>query len=115
MSRGISVYFKQLSDTNNIYTYGYSGVSNKEYDKNDVLAFDGIIHIAYKALAEDDIATSIRSQNIWVEKECKYEWHESRVKDGDQSYGLFALKAVTKIIREYKSKGYMPLSGGYVS
>jgi|GEM_PF-1956158 len=103
MSRGISIYYKLLSSDKNKLRYGYSGADiNREYNKNSLLAYDGIIEITISALESKTAIEAIKDNDAAILKECKYEWHQPRLADGDRNLGFFAVKVISKIFRERK-------------
>lgn len=108
MSRGISIYFRLIRRTEDEVVYEYSGVDiNKKYDKNDILAYDGIIKIKIEDLKCSDVIDSIKSGSSRILKECKYEYHHKRLMDKESgvSYPFFAIKTISKIFRTYKNSG----------
>lgn len=103
MSRGISIYYKLISSDINKLTYGYSGADiNKEYDKGSLITYDGIIEIIISALESKTAIEAIKDNNVTILKECRYEWHQPRVSDGDRKLGFFAVRVISKIFSEYK-------------
>lgn len=103
MSRGISIYYKLLNSDENKLTYGYSGADiSKKYDKNSLLAYDGIIEITISALESKTSTEAIKDNTATILKECIYEWHQPRLTDGDRKIGFFAVNVISKIFREYK-------------
>lgn len=103
MSKGISIFYKLIELGKPKVIYGYSGANiNKEYDYNDLLDYDGLIEITIEGLKNKDLIEAINTGDIKILKECRYEWHEPRLINGDSSIGFFALKVLIKIFGNYK-------------
>lgn len=115
MSVGIEIYYKLLNAGKDVLLYGYSGANiNKEYNKKDLLLYDGLIEIDVYALENKGAAEAFRDNNIRILKECIYEYHHPRLTDGDETVGYFAIRTASKIFREFKENAQPPISGGVV-
>ena len=102
MSKGISIYYKLIGSDNDKLTYGYSGAdTNKEYDKESLLKYDGMIEISVSALKNKNINVAFADNDIKVLRECKYEWHQPRIINGEATVGLFAMKVAYTIFSEF--------------
>ncbi|HEY9059941.1 MAG TPA: hypothetical protein VIO64_05460 [Pseudobacteroides sp.] len=115
MSRGISIYYKLIKEDDLCVLYGYSGVDvNKEYDKDLLLKYDGVIEISKETLIKRDFLDAVNSNGIKVLNECFYEWHHSRVISGEETMGFFAMRVIYKIFKEFKEQGRIPDRGAVV-
>lgn len=115
MSKGISIYYKLISQDLDKLIYGYSGANiNKEYDKKYLLSFDGRIEISISALKNKSASDSFGDGDIKVLQDCKYECHEPRLTNGDETIGFFAFKVASKIFREFKDELKISQKGGIV-
>lgn len=115
MSRGISIYYKLIKEDELCLLYGYSGADiNKEYDKDLMLNYCGIIEISKEALAKMDFLDAIKHNKVRVINECEYEWHHNRLISEDGTMGFFATKVIYKIFKEFKEQGSIPSGGAVV-
>lgn len=115
MSRGISIYYKLISEDSDKVTYGYSGANiNKEYDEKNLLDYDGIIEITINSLKNKTVLEALTDKEINILKECRYEWHQPRLRHGEDSLGFFVLKVVSKIFRKYKGNFQIEIRGSVV-
>ncbi len=115
MSIGISVFYKLIEEKDLCLLYGYSGADiNREYDKDLLLNHDGIIEISKETLVKMDFLDAMNSNGIKILNECSYEWHHSRVINGDRTVGFFAMRVIYKIFKEFKAQGSAP-DGGVVA
>lgn len=115
MSRGISIHYKLMKEDDLYLLYGYSGADiNKEYDKDLLLKYDGVIEISKETLVKMDFLDAMNSNGIKVLNECSYEWNHSRVINGEETMGFFAMKVIFKIFKQFKAQGSIP-DGGVVA
>ena len=116
MSRGIEVYYKLVSIDKEKITYGYSGANiNKEYELIKLLDYDGLIEIAIEALEKNKTLSEVfTNKEVNIIKECRYEWHENKLANGDDQVGYFAVTAVSKIFKEHKKNIKIPTKGSVV-
>lgn len=115
MSRGISIYYKLIKEDELCLLYGYSGADiNKEYDKDLLFKYDGIIEIAKDGLERVDFLDALKYNKVKIIKECEYEWHHERISNGEETIGFFAMRVILKVFKEIKEQGSIPLSGAVV-
>lgn len=115
MSRGISIYYKLIKEDELCLLYGYSGADiNKEYDKDLLLKYDGVIEISKETLLKTDLVDAMNRNGIKVLNECSYEWHHSRVINGEVTMGFFAMRVIFKIFKVFKEQGSIPNGGAVV-
>lgn len=115
MSRGISIYYKLINSDTSKLTYGYSGADlNKGYDEQSLLAYDGLIEISIYALEKKSVIDALRDNEVKIIKECRYEWHQPRLADGERMFGFFAIRVVSKIFREYEQNRQIASKGSIV-
>ncbi len=116
MSRGIEVYYKLVSIDKEKITYGYSGANiNKEYELIKLLDYDGLIEIAIEALEKNKTLSEVfTNKEVNIIKECRYEWHENKLENGEDKVGYFAVTAVSKIFKEHKINMKIPTEGSVV-
>lgn len=115
MSSGISIYYKLISEDNDKVTYGYSGANiNLEYDEKNLLEYDGLIEITLNALKNKTLIEALEDKEINILKECRYEWHQARLTNGEETVGFFSVKVVSKIFRKYKENMQIENKGAVV-
>jgi hypothetical protein len=103
MSRGITIFYKLIS-SDNILIYAYSGANiNREYDEKKLQECDGIIEISIDVLENKTAIKTFADKDIKILKECRYEWHEPRLFNGEETVGFLAVNAVSKNFMELKN------------
>lgn len=77
-----------------------------------MLEYDGLIEIDINALIHKTANEALSDNEIRIIRECRYEWHQPRLTNGDSSLGFFAVTVISKIFRQYKKNLQIDEKGG---
>ncbi len=115
MSVGVNVYYKlKLNDGVKLkYLYSGNGYTGKD-SKENILSYDGIFSISIAALNNQSLIEALKNKEIFIEIPCRNEAYIKALYDRDtgKEVAFLALKAISKIFNEYKSKNIIEDSGG---